>query len=211
MMHDHYELEKTVLRSDEAFTLYRAEKASVEIEKNTFAVPIKLEEEKVGYVFVGQGKLVVDTIVETEEGAFGKPIERTLSEPFLMLGNTEQTSQHFRPASHDDLKKSAVDERTLLDSAQRLLDRFSSKSAVHGPADLCNRSGWIFAFSNGENRLDHLVSKGSELVYNAKDMSFVSKGNKSILHSSGRVVLSRHGKPIVVNTPHLPHPPHSCC
>jgi len=211
MMHDHYELEKAVLRSDDAFTLYRVEKASVEIEKNMFAVPIKVEEEKVGYVFVGQGKLVVDAIVETDEGAFGKPIERALSEPFLMLGNTEQTSQHFRPASHDDLKRAAVDERTLLDRAQGLLDRFSSKSAVHGRLDLCNHSGWIFAFSNGENALDHLVSKGSELVYNAKDMSFVSKGNKSILRSSGRVVLSRHGKSIVVNAPHLPHPPHSCC
>lgn len=210
-MHDHYELEKTVLMSDEAFTLYRVEKASVEIEKNTLAVPIKVEGEKVGYVFVGQGKLVVDAIVETEEGAFGKPIERALSEPFLMLGNTEQTSQHFSSANHDDLKKAAVDERTLLDGAQRLLDRFSFKSTAHGHADLCNHSGWIFAFSNGENALDHLVSKGSELVYNAKDMSFVSKGNKSILRSSGRVVLSRHGKPIVVNTPHLSHPPHSCC
>ena len=211
MMHDHYELDKAVLKSDEAFTLYRAEKASVEIEKNTFAVPIKVEGEKVGYVFVGQGKLVVDAIVETEEGAFGKPIERALSEPFLMLGNTEQTSQHFNPASHDDLKRAAVDERTLLERAQGLLDRFSSKNTVHGHADLCNHSGWIFAFSNGENALDHLVSKGSELVYNAKDMSFVSKGNKSILQSSGQVVLSRHGKPIVVNTPHLPHPPYSCC
>ena len=211
MMHDHYELEKAVLRSDDAFMLYRTEKASVGIEKNTFAVPIKVEEEKVGYVFVGQGKLVVDAIVETEEGAFGKSIERALSEPFLMLGNTEQTSQHFRPASCDDLKRAALDERTLLDRAQKLLDQYASKSTVSGHADLCSHSGWIFAFSNGENALDHLVSKGSELVYNAKGMSFVSKGNKSILHSSGRVVLSRHGKPIVVNTPHLPHPPHSCC
>ncbi len=211
MMHDHYELEKTVLRSDEAFTLYRVEKASVEIEKNMFAVPIKVEEEKVGYVFVGQGKLLVDAIVETEEGAFGKPIEHALNEPFLMLGDTEQTSQRFSPASHDDLKKADVDETTLLDRAQRLLDRFASKSTAHGHADLGNHSGWIFAFSNGENALDHLVSKGSELVYNAKDMSFVSKGNRSILHSSGRVVLSRHGKPIVVNTPHLPRPPHTCC
>ena len=211
MMRDHYELEKMVLRSDETFTLSRAEKASVEIKKNAFAVPIKVEEEKVGYIFVGQGKLVVDAIVETEEGAFGKPIERALSEPFLMLGNIEQTSQHFHPASHDDLKKAAVDEKTVLDGAQELLDRFSSKSAVHGHADLRNHSGWIFAFSNGENALDHLVSKSSELVYNAKGMSFVSKGNKSILRSSGQVVLSHHGKPIVVNTPHLPHPPHSCC
>jgi hypothetical protein len=211
MMHDHYELEKTVLRSDEAFTLYRVEKVSVEIEKNMFAVPIKVKEEKVGCVFVGQGKLLVDAIVETDEGAFGKPIERVLSEPFLMLGNTEQTSQHFSPASHDDLKRATVDEKTLLDRAQGLLDRFSSKSAVHGREDLDNHSGWIFAFSNGENALDHLVSKGSELVYNDKDMSFVSKGDKSILRSSEKVVLSHHGRSFVVNASHLPHHPHDCC
>jgi hypothetical protein len=211
MMHDHCELEKTVLRSDEAFTLYRADKASVEVSKNLFAVPIRVEDKRVGYVFLGQGKLLVDAIVETEEGAFGKPIERTLSEPFLMLGNTEQTSQHFSQASHDDLKKADVDERTFLDRAQRLLDRFASKSAGHRHADLCNHSGWIFAFSNGENALDHLVSKGSELVYNDKDMSFVSKGDKSILRSSEKVVLSHHGRSFVVNASHLPHHPHGCC
>lgn len=210
-MQDDYTLESTVLKSDEAFTLYRADKASVEVNKNMLAVPIKVDDKRVGYVFLGQGKLLVDAIVETEEGAFGKPIERTLSEPFLMLGNTEQTSQHFSPATHDDLKKAGMDERTLLDGAQRLLDRFSSRSTAHGHANLCNHNGCIFAFSDGENALDHLVSKGSELVYNDKDMSFVSKGDKSILHSSGQVILSRHGKPIVVNTPHLPHHPHSCC
>jgi hypothetical protein len=211
MMWGHYELEKAVLRSDDAFTLYRVEKASVEIKKNTFAIPIKVEEEKAGYVFIGQGKLVVDAIVETEEGAFGKPIERALSEPFLMLGNSEQTSQHFHPVTHDDSKEATVDEKTLLDRAQRLLDRFSSKSAVHEHADLCSRSGCIFAFSNGENALDHLVSKGSKLVYNTKDMSFVSKGDKSILRSSEKVVLSHHGRSFVVNSPHLLHHPHGCC
>jgi hypothetical protein len=211
MMRDHYTLENTVLKSDEAFTLYRADKASVEVSKNLFAVPIRVEDKRVGYVFLGQGKLLVDAIVETEEGAFGKPIERTLSEPFLMLGNTEQTSQHFSPASHDDLKKAAVDERTLLDGAQGMLDRFSSGSTAHGHADLCNHNGCIFAFADGENALDRLVSKGSELVYNDKDMSFVSKGDKSILRSSEKVVLSHHGRSFVVNTSHLPHHPHGCC
>lgn len=211
MMNGHYELEKAILRTDDAFTLYRAEKASVEIEKNTFAVPIKVEEEKIGYVFVGQGKLVVDAIVETEEGAFGKPIERALSEPFLMLGDTDQTSQHFRPANHSDLKEAAVDERTILDRAQGLLDRFASKSTAHEHADHRYHSGWIFAFSNGENALDYLVSKGSKLVYTAKDMSFVSKGDESILRSSEKVVLSHHGKSFVVNAPDLLHHPHDCC
>ena len=211
MMRDHYTLENTVLKSDEAFTLYRVDKASVEVNKNLLAVPIKVDDKRVGYVFLGQGKLLVDAIVETEEGAFGKPIERVLSEPFLMLGNTEQASQHFCPASHDDLKRATADEKTLLDRAQGLLDRFSSKSAVHGCEDLRNHSGCIFAFSNGENALDHLVSKGSELVYNDKDMSFVSKGDKSILRSSEKVVLSHHGRSFVVNASHLPHHPHGCC
>jgi hypothetical protein len=211
MMRDDCTLENTVLKSDEAFTLYRADKASIEVNKNMLAVPIKVDDKRVGYVFLGQGKLLVDAIVETEEGAFGKPIERALSEPFLMLGNTEQTSQHFSPASHDDLKKATVDEKTLLDRAQELLDRFSSKSTVHGRDDLRNHSGWIFAFSNGENALDHLVSNGSELVYNEKDLSFVSKGDKSILRSSEKVVLSHRGRSFVVNAPHLPHHPHGCC
>jgi len=77
-MRSRYELDRVVLKSDDAFTLYRADKASVEIGKNTFAVPVKVEDKRAGYVFLGQGKLLVDAIVETEEGAFGKPIEREL-------------------------------------------------------------------------------------------------------------------------------------
>ncbi len=210
-MRDDYTLENTVLKSDEAFTLYRADKASVEVNKSLLAVPIKVDDKRVGYVFLGQGKLLVDAIVETEEGAFGKPIERALSEPFLMLGNTEQTSEHFSPASHDDLKRVGVDEKTLQDRAHGLLDRFASKSVSHGHADLRNHNGWIFAFSNGENALNHLVSKGSELIYNDEDLSFVSKGDKSILRSSEKVVLSHHGRSFVVNASHLPHHPHGCC
>jgi hypothetical protein len=83
-----------------------------------------------------------------------------------------------------------------------------SRNSVNGPGHACSRKSWIFAFSNGDSTLDYLVSKDSNLVYTTKDMGFISKGEKSILRTSGQMVLSGHGKPFVVDTPHQPH---DCC
>lgn len=207
-MQDNYELCSIVLKTAEAFTLHHSDKASVEIGNGALAVPIKLRDEEAGYVFLGQGRLLVDAIVETEEGAFGKPVQRVLDEPFLMLGDAERVSQHFNRVSSDELKRTATNEKAIFGRAQEFLDRFSSRNSVNGPGHACSRKSWIFAFSNGDSTLDYLVSKDSKLVYTTKDMAFISKGKKSILRTSGQMVLSGHGKPFVVDTPHQPH---DCC
>lgn len=205
-MQDRYELDNVVLKVADPFTLFRSEKASIELDKKLLAVSIKLADQRAGYIFFGHGKLLVDAIVETEEGAFGKSIQRLLIEPFLMIGGTEDVSSHFDSASPEDLKSVGVDEKTFLDTAQGLLNRFSHGKHVHGHR--LSNTGRIFAFPDGEDRLDILMSKNSKLVYAAKDMSFVSSGNKSILRSSGQVVVCDQGRSIVVDAPHAPH---ECC
>lgn len=207
-MQDNYELCSIVLKAAEAFTLHHSDKASIEIGNDALAVPIKLREEEVGYVFLGQGRLLVDAIVETEEGAFGKPVQRVLDEPFLMLGDAEQISQHFSRVSSDELKRTATNEKAIFSRAQEFLDRFSSRNSVNGPEHACSRKSWVFAFSNGDSAMDFLVTEDSRLVYTTKDMSFISKGEKSILHTSGQVVLSKQGRPFVVD---MSHQPHDCC
>jgi hypothetical protein len=206
MMHDHYELDKAIQKVTEPFVLFHSDKASIEIGNDTFAVPIQLESERVGYAFLGQGKLLVDAIVETEKGALGKSIQRSLNEPFLMLGDTDETSRHFNSANNDDFRKASTDEKMVLDRAQELLDRFSGGSSVHRHEHVFSGKGSIFAFSDDKDELDILLSKGSKLVYTTRDMSFLTDGDKAILTRSGQVVLSHHGRPFVVEMPH-----HSAC
>jgi hypothetical protein len=162
----------------------------------------------VGYVFLGQGRLLVDAIVETEEGAFGKTVQRVLDGPFLMLGDAEQVSQHFSRVSSDELKRTATNEKVISSKAQEFLDRFSSRNSVNGPGHVRSRKSWVFAFSNDDSAMDFLVTENSKLIYTTRDMSFISNGEKSILHTSGQVVLSKQGRPFVVD---MSHQPHNCC
>ena len=79
MMWQNYQLGSTVSKASEAVTLWQMEKGIVEISKNTLAVPIGLGDKERGYVFHGNGKFLLDSIVETEEGAIGQPVEKELS------------------------------------------------------------------------------------------------------------------------------------
>ncbi|MDH7564329.1 MAG: hypothetical protein QHH24_05565 [Candidatus Bathyarchaeota archaeon] len=98
----HIHLDKTVLKTKDAVFLWRTERGIVEVAKDTLAISVNSGDKRRGYVFHGQGKFLLDAIVETEEGAVGKSVEKTLKEPFLMLGNTEEIAQHFVNADEKD-------------------------------------------------------------------------------------------------------------
>jgi len=83
-----FQLGSPISKVTETTTLWQAERGIVEISENALAIPIELGDQQKGHVFHGQGKLLLDAIAETDEGAIGKTIEKELDEPFLMLGET---------------------------------------------------------------------------------------------------------------------------
>ena len=70
-----YRLGATISKISEDTSLWKSEKGVVKIQKNTLAIPITLEDEEKGYIFHGHGKLLLDTIVETEKGAIGRYLD----------------------------------------------------------------------------------------------------------------------------------------
>lgn len=193
-----YELGTSVSKVGESVKLWQTEKGLVEVGTGTLAVPIMLDGERRGYVFQGSGKLVLDTIVETKEGAVGKPVEKELSEPFLMLSYTEEIEQKFSPVAKEDVEKMGYeDEEGFLDRAEDLLDRFCG----HGSS--CRQGfskdrGFVFAFDSQTGRLDILVADGSKLVYTAKDVVYVSERGNEVLKVPGVVLCSKNGKSVIV-------------
>jgi hypothetical protein len=200
MMWQNYQLGNTVSKTSEAVTLWQMEKGIVEISKNTLAVPIGLDDKERGYVFHGNGKLLLDTIVETEEGAIGKPVEKELNEPFLMLGDTGETQKHLTTASEEDFAKMGYqNQQEFAVKAEDLCDQFFKKKGVHNHRCLDEHRGFIFAFQNELSKLDILVTKGFKLVYKAMDMVFVSNENKVVLKSPSEVVCLSNGKSVIIN------------
>lgn len=199
MMLHNYQLGNTVAKLSEDTKLWQSEKGVVEISENTLAISIKLNDQQKGYVFHGQGKLLIDAIVETEEGAIGKPVEKELNKPFLMLGDTEETQQHFITVNKEDLTKMGYENpQEFLAKAENLLDQFLERRETNNRQRFGDKKAMVFAFSNEVNKLDILVVKGSKLVYKAIDIVFVSKKDKAVLKSPSEVVCASDGKSVII-------------
>lgn len=200
MIWHNYQLDDTVQKVREATTLWKAEKGIIEISKDTLAVLIKVNDHKIGCVFHGDGKLILDTIIETDEGAIGKPIEKEIEKPFIMIGNIEQFLQNLVVANRQDLaKKGYAEEREFIERAGDLCNRFFGESTrVHGCGTF--EQGFVFAFTSVEiSGLDMLITKDSKIVYKTRNMTFISNKNKIVLKTPGKTVLSNDGKSIVLN------------
>jgi len=193
-----FQLGNSISKVTEAITLWQTERGIIEISKDTLAVPIKLGDQRKGYVFHGQGKLLIDAIVETEEGAVGKSVEKELNEPFLVLGATEEVRKHLTKASKEDFAKMDYEnQQGFVDKAEDLCNQFF-RGRVHSHGHFEEDQGLIFSFPNEASELDILVVKGSKLVYKATGTVFVSNENKVVLKSLGEVVCSSNGKLVMV-------------
>jgi len=203
-----YEIGNVISRTAEPFVLWQTEKGLVEICKDALAVAIKLGDEHEGYVFHGQAKLLLDTIVETEEGAIGKSVEREVNALFLMLGNAEEVQRHLSEASSEDLKRMGYENQQGFETrAREVFYRFFKRGHVHSCQCFGERHGSIFAFSNGADRFDILVLDGSKLVYKTTDMVFIADGRKVVLKSPEQLVVCTGRKLVSIVKPYCPAPP----
>lgn len=197
MIRRNYRLDNTLSKAAKDITLWQTEKGIVEISKNTLAIPIKLNNQQKGYIFHGHGKLLLDTIVETEEGAFGKPVEREIKELFLMLGNAKETRQHLTIATKEDLAEMGYEnQQVFVAEAEVLLDRFLG-GRVHTSRCFSKDHGFIFAFLNKAGKLDVLLVENFKMVYKALNMVFLSNRN-IVLKCPDKTIISNNGKSLVI-------------
>jgi len=198
MMWQNYGLGGTVSKSTENTRLWQTEKGNVEIGKNTLAIQVILHDHVRGYIFHGHGRLLLDTIVETKEGAVGTPVEKEIDDPFIMLGNAERTGQNLNSASAEDLAEAGYpDSREFVAKGEELLNRFSKKGRIRYHGCSCDGDGLIFAFENEGGNLDLLLANDAEVVYKAMDTVFISNRAKTILKSCDFVCIS-NGKSVIV-------------
>jgi len=195
-----YQLDDSILKTNDAVSLLKTERGLVEIGKDGLAVAVKLDGVVRGYVFQGRCKLALDTIVETKEGAIGKPIEKEVKKPFLALGTSKELQQNLSIANVDDLKGMGYENsQQFLTEARELLSHFSRMGM--GCCDFsADSEGSIFAFPNDSGKVDILLSDGSKLVYKAVGMIFIADGNKTVLRSPEHVIVSDLGKCLTIRT-----------
>jgi hypothetical protein len=190
-----YQLDNTIFKTTDALTLCRTERSVIEINKNSLAIPIKLDNQIEGYIFHGRGTLLLDTIVETTEGAIGRSIDREINEPFIMLGNIEEIQHHLNTTSTEDLTDIKYESKQdFMAKAENLLNRFLKREIIHKHQCCGHNHAFIFAFPNESKDLDILIANGSKLVYKAIGTVFVSNKDKVIMKTLDDVILSHNGK-----------------
>ena len=195
-----YKLDEETSKTTEDVTLWKNERGLLEIPKGTILTKVLLDDEPRGFVLSGKSHLVIDTIAETERGAIGRPVEKTIDEPFLMLGEWKESEECLTTASEKDFTELGYEnQQQFREKAGDLLDTFFRCS--HGDRNsknFHNCSGIIFAFPRTRSNLDILLAKGPKLVYTAGDRVFVSKGEKTVLTHNGNVVVSKPGRSVYV-------------
>ncbi len=199
IFHD-YQLDNNVSKTNDEMTLWKTEKGIVKIAKDTLAVPITEDEKTRGFVFHGKGTFILDTIVETEEGAIGRPIERELDKPFIVLGNPEEILRNLNIVDKEDLLRIGYNnQQNFIAKAENLLAQFFGKKRgkLH-EHNCCSGHGIIFAFLNEVDKLDILLAKETKLVYKNAEMAFVSNREKTILKGPNEVVCSNDGRSVFI-------------
>jgi len=201
MIWKRFQLGSPISKVTDAVTVWQTERGIIEISRDTLAVPITLEDQRRGYVFHGQGRLLLDAIVETDEGAVGESVEKQLNEPFLMIGDDEDVQKQLIEASDEDLEKMNYgSQHEFMDRAEDLCDRFFKGRTRQDHRFSANGNCFIFAFQNQTDKLDILLSKDFKMVYKATGLVFVSNRSRVVLKSPSGLVCSNKGKSVIIKS-----------
>jgi len=195
------EVKEDPLKLRQDFTLFQNERCIMKIFKPSLALPIMRESEVVGYVFHGEGKLVIDAVIETPKGAIGRPVERKIETPFIMLAPFEKVRklrEDLVSANISDLKQKGYEGLgEFIKAARELCSQTFRKTCFD--TFLENRR-YIFAFKRKDQRkIDLLVSKDDKLAYISGEKLFAFKRGKSVIIKPGKLLIAKSNKTLVVS------------
>jgi hypothetical protein len=193
-----YKVGSTPLKMGEDVRLLKTDRCLITASKDTLTLPITFNGEVHGYFLHGSGKLVIDTIIETSRGALGKPTERKLTKPFLMLGEIEEAKDKMVKAKLSDLNRAGYINLEAFQKRAKVLCEEMLKREMCWTYDEKGRTRFfLFEIDSGDYAL--LVSRNAKnLVYISGKKVYVFSDNKSFMTSSNEVWISKPGKSIVI-------------
>lgn len=177
--------------------LLQNEKCIVKAFAGDLTLPILADDATLGYIFFGKGRFTLDAIVETPEGAVGKPLVKDLDTPFIMLGKVCNIANDLTPATvHDISNMGCRNSEEFLAKANEVFSRFSLDYHTRFNFE---EDSQVFAFANEHDKWDMLISKEDKLVYMSKDKVYISKDKaESVDISPAGVLVAERGKTIVI-------------
>ena len=198
MTYNHVKLGSQPQRLTEDLILLQNEKCIVKASTGTLTLQVLVEDEVRGHFLVGKGQFTLDAIVETPQGAVGKPVVKNLNTPFLAFGPITNIKNSSVPATLEEISSMGyAGLEDFLARANETLHQFLGNSHGHWHFE---RNSHLLAFSNEDERWDILISEGSKLVYTSKDNVYISKDNsKSLIAQPESIVVKGNGKTVIIS------------
>lgn len=201
LLHSHMQLGNQPNKLTHDTTLFQNEKCIVKAYTGTLTLPILIDKETGGQLFIGKGEFTLDAIIETPRGALGKSTTRNLNpdHPFIMLGDTQNLNQNLTTATTQDLTNMGYkNTEELLKTANEAFDNFTHKSH-HNHTDI-DHDAHIFAFATEHDKWDLLIAQNDKLVYTSKHQVYVSRNNdEGVSINPAQILVAKKGKTIVID------------
>jgi len=177
-------------------TLIRNSKCLITIQEGTLATPIYVRDKPAGYVFHGVGRFGLDAIIETRQGALGKPIAKELGDPFIMFARGDFSSFMSSVTAEDLVRMGYENAEVFIEKALKVCKSFLD----HGRH--VNLGSWpndkkIFAFPQND-KFEILMSSDESTTYVTKGGVYVFRGNGQVLTGPREIVVAKHGRLVAI-------------
>ncbi|RLE65461.1 MAG: hypothetical protein DRJ47_05070 [Thermoprotei archaeon] len=179
-----WKLDKEVYRLNENKVFLDHPKCRLTVGENSILAKVFFNDHHVGYVVQGYVEFFVDTILETSEGAVGKPVRKTGHQTFIYLSKQPP-----------EMNLSPTGDKEFWAKAYSLCEKFFKQNEYR------LHKGHIVAFPVGD-KFEILVLKNNKLVYISLSKIFVSKMDHGVLlenkRDARRVITSAGEKTILM-------------
>ncbi|MGY5875101.1 MAG: hypothetical protein RTU30_05105 [Candidatus Thorarchaeota archaeon] len=177
--------------------LFSGDKVIVEVQTGCVWVRLLQDEVPVGLAFVGPSRFVVDAIAETEMGAIGESVTRTLQGVQVYLGKTELEMISDRTSAGALKELGFDDEASLLDAVN---ERISDMRSNNRKIDIDDKSGDILLGMDLDKKDVIIVSKGKELIFvHDKQVAVLGGDNLVRVGKEGIAVGGKDGRTMTIS------------
>lgn len=181
--------------------LAQSEKALLSVNEGTLYFPIFHRNIEVGGIFIGQGQVIVDAIIETKRGAIGQSRDFLWNGSLLMLSEDGKWSPpETTPVKDKHLKAfllESVDEAQ--ERAQGIFDRFFEQNRNWFDETFIQRQrGWVAQIFDRQRGKCNIIASDNRLVVKIADWKVVLSGNK-LIEKDGhkKVIVAGRGGPVI--------------
>ncbi|MFW9907419.1 MAG: hypothetical protein ACFFEF_02485 [Candidatus Thorarchaeota archaeon] len=178
------------------YQLIRAEKAVVSLMPGTIWTYLRQDEAIVGIAFHGPARFAVDAIIETDGGAYGKPITGELVGIQFYLGSIS-IEEASRAASNEDLIANGYSNAEAF--VQAADDKFTAKRMSDGDKIDIRGDGGILLGEDASEKVI-LVAKHDNCVLTYGKRVFVLNDEKMVsVTKDGVYIGGRDGRTIIID------------